>query len=206
MSILSRYILFQRKIGIDLVWKSGLFFKLLGKYIKKERKTIISNGVRFKMVGDISGLPDYVKKLATELEEVTKDLSKLRLNFAFDYGGRSEIVYSVNKFFSENNNRPITEEDISNGLLFKEDGDVDLLIRTGGDRRLSNFLLWELAYSELVYTDTKWPDFSREEFRKIFEKVSARERRYGSISGNSTLEESIVRSKESREKNLQMQY
>lgn len=165
-------------------------FNLLKKFIIKERSRILKNGIRFKVVGDTSGLPEATVRLIRDLEETTAYSKGLRLNFAFGYGGRSEIVQAVNSFIRMNPGKTITEEDLSSNLFLSEVGDVDLLIRTGGDQRISNFLLWQLAYAELYFTKTKWPEFSQEEFVKILLDVENRERRFGMISKCHSLSES----------------
>ncbi|MBT3584333.1 MAG: di-trans,poly-cis-decaprenylcistransferase [Halobacteriovoraceae bacterium] len=166
-----------------------ILFKLLKKFILKERSRILKNQIRFKVIGDISELPEDTKNLVLALEEETKDLKGLKLTFAFGYGSRGEIIQSVNSFIANNPGTEISEGDITNRLFAPETGDVDLLIRTGGDQRISNFLLWQLAYAELYFTNTQWPEFGTSEFRSIVEEVSDRERRFGSVTSASSLEE-----------------
>lgn len=164
-------------------------FNLLGKFLKKEKNNIIQNNICFKIIGDISGLPEKTKYLINELETISSENTGLKLSFAFNYGGRSELVYSVNKYINENPSKLIAESDITNNLMHPSFGDVDLLIRTGGDQRISNFLLWQIAYAELFFTATKWPDFGKAEFISILESVSKRERRFGGIGGNQNLKD-----------------
>lgn len=173
-------------------------FSLLKKFIKKEKKRILANGIRFKVMGDISALPDATKSLIYDLEALTKNAKGLKLNFAFGYGGRDEIVKSVNCFIKKNPGKELTKEDLAENLLIPDIGDVDLLIRTGGDMRVSNFLLWQIAYAELYFTETKWPEFKRTEFRDIIYKVNDRERRFGAVSKADSLEETS----EKADKNL----
>lgn len=163
--------------------------KILKKFIISERTRIIDNNIRFKIIGDISNLPSELRALIKDLEDDTAEMSGLKLTFAFGYGGRSEILWAVNRHIKEKPGSLITEEDFAGNLMFPEIGDVDLLIRTGGDQRVSNFLLWQIAYAELYFTKTKWPDFTQMEFQKIIEKISGRERRFGAISKRSGLEE-----------------
>jgi len=159
----------------------NVLFNLLDKYLDKERKRIIKNRVRFRIIGDISGLPDKTKKKISSLENETKDFEGLKLYFAFGYGGRNEILRAANEHIKNNPGTAFTEESFQSQLFAPEAGDVDLFIRTGGDQRISNFLLWQLAYAELYFTNTLWPDFSTKEFRRICELVSKRERRFGGL-------------------------
>lgn len=165
-------------------------FSLLKKFLLKEKARIIKNKIRFQVMGDISGLPKETQSLVADLENETQDMTGLKLTFAFGYGGRDEIVRGINNFIKENPNKKITEEDFSNYMLKPELGDVDLLIRTGGDQRISNFLLWQSAYAELYFTKTQWPDFTRSEFRSIYNEVSNRERRFGAVPLKNTEKDS----------------
>ncbi|MDC0253929.1 polyprenyl diphosphate synthase [Bacteriovoracales bacterium] len=162
-------------------------FTLLKKFLIKEKERILKNRIRFRIIGDITSLPSSTLKLVKELEGITKDFEGLKLTFAFSYGSRAEIVNSVNKYISQNPGAPLSEEKLGKLLFNADSGDVDLLIRTGGDFRVSNFLLWQLAYAELFFTPTQWPEFSREEFKKIFINVSSRQRRFGGVKESSSL-------------------
>ena len=175
-----------------------VLFKLLKKFLLIERKRVLTNNIRFKVMGDISKLPQVTKDLISSLEEDSKLNTGLKLTFAFGYGGRDEIVKATNRFIKENPGKEITEELLNSYMLLPELGDVDLMIRTGGDQRISNFLLWQSAYAELFFTKTKWPDFTREEFRTIWNFVSNRERRFGNICPSS-LQNSKSQAKENRE-------
>jgi undecaprenyl diphosphate synthase len=163
-------------------------FTLLRKFLLKERQRILKNHICFKVIGDISSLPASTKGLIAQLEEETADFRGLKLSFAFGYGGRNEIVDAVNKIISSGNVNQISEDDIRRNLYRNDVGDVDLLIRTGGDQRVSNFLLWQIAYAELFFTRTKWPEFTREEFRGILYQVSGRERRFGNVESVDSIE------------------
>tara|TARA_Y100000780_G_scaffold232553_1_gene265912 strand:+ start:13948 stop:14715 length:768 start_codon:yes stop_codon:yes gene_type:complete len=167
-------------------------FNLLKKFLLKERRKILKNRVRFKVIGDVSNLPLPTRELINKLEKETKDFKGLKLSFAFGYGGRNEMINAVNKWAQSNPERPFSEEDMEANLYQPDLGDVDLLIRTGGDQRISNFLLWQMAYAELFFTPTKWPDFTREEFRGIIYQVSGRERRFGTIGATESLDESCL--------------
>ena len=110
-----------------------LLFKLLRKFLLKERKRIIKNKISFKVIGQIENLPLETKKIITDLENQTKDFQGLKLSFAFSYGGRTELINSVNNFIANNPGKSISEQDIKSNLYRPEAGDVDLMIRTGGD-------------------------------------------------------------------------
>lgn len=166
-------------------------FSLLKKFLINERVRILKNKIRFRVIGDLSGLPSATKELIKNLEAETENLSGLKLTFAFGYGSRNEILHAVNKFIERNPNEKITEEGLSQQLYAPDLGEVDLLIRTGGDQRISNFLLWQIAYAELFFTQTPWPNFTRDEFREIVTKASLRERRFGNVSSPSSFKANL---------------
>jgi undecaprenyl diphosphate synthase len=168
-----------------------VLFRLLHKFIQKEKTRIINNKIRFRVMGDITHLPEQTKKAIQDLEEQTQNMPGLKLTFAFGYGGRAEIVQAINQVIKKHPTSEITEEEFAQYLAIPDLGDVDLLIRTGGDQRVSNFLLWQIAYAELLFTETKWPDFTALEFKNILESVSMRERRFGSDSPKKALNENI---------------
>ncbi|MBF0207608.1 MAG: di-trans,poly-cis-decaprenylcistransferase [Oligoflexia bacterium] len=162
---------------------TSLFF-LLQKYISKERERIIRNRISFNVLGRISGVSPKTQDLIEDLVMKTCDFvdPKLVLNFAFDYGGREEIVMAANRWISSNPGKKISEAELARLLYTKEEGqNIDLLIRTGGDLRVSNFLLWQIAYAELYFCKTYWPDFTVKEFLEIYSEVSLRERRFGAV-------------------------
>jgi undecaprenyl diphosphate synthase len=171
----------------------SILFKLLKKFLLKEKQKILSNNIKFKVIGEIQNLPLETINLIKEVEELTKNATGLRLTFAFNYGGRAEILRAVNLFHRSNPEKEMTEADLTSLMYRPETGDVDLMIRTGGDQRISNFLLWQMAYAELYFTPTKWPDFSVGEMNKIIQNVSGRERRYGNVSAQKGLVDSIER-------------
>lgn len=164
-------------------------FKLLKKFLKKERSRILKNKICFKVIGDISSLPTETKDLILNLENETKDFSGLKLSFAFGYGSRKEIIDSINKHIEKNPGTPINEALLEQNFYRPESGAVDLLIRTGGDFRISNYLLWQIAYAELYFVEKAWPDFTKEDLRDIYLSVKNRERRFGTV-GASNLENS----------------
>lgn len=166
----------------------GVLFKLLKKFLLKEKNQILSNNIQFKIIGDINQLAEETKAIALELERASLKNDGLMLNLAFSYGGRKEIVDAVNDFIKNNPGKEIDEAAISDRLYRPAAGDVDLMIRTAGDQRISNFMLWEVSYSELYFTDTKWPDFSSKEFKQILDSVSCRERRFGGLPSADKIE------------------
>lgn len=170
-------------------------FKLLKKFLHKEKQRILNNNIKFKVIGEITNLPHETVKLIKEVEELTINATGLHLTFAFSYGGRSEILRAVNLYAQENPGKEMTENDLSSLLYRPESGDVDLMIRTGGEQRISNFLLWQMAYAELYFTPTKWPDFTSSEFKKIIENVSSRERRFGNIGAQSAFSDNAETAK-----------
>ncbi len=171
----------------------NVLFKLLKKFLSKERDQIVSNNIRFKMIGDMRELSEETRKIALELEKASELNDGLMLNLAFSYGGRKEIVDAVNDFIKENPGKEIDEKAISQRLYSPNSGDVDLMIRTAGDQRISNFMLWEVSYSELFFTETKWPDFSSKEFKQILDTVSCRERRFGGIPSGDKLSQEVLK-------------
>lgn len=153
--------------------------RLFGIYFKKFMKKVIKNKVRLKVVGDISALSDSLQKTIIENQEKSKNYTEHVLNIAINYGGRQEVVYAVNKLISEG--KEITVDAISSALYTAESGEPDLIIRTGGEVRTSNFLLYQGAYSELYFTEVLWPDFDETEFDKAVQSFSHRQRRYGKV-------------------------
>lgn len=157
-------------------------FKILKKFLRRERDLILKNKIRFRVIGNYKVLDSEIVSLIEDLQEETKEAEGLNLNLAINYGGRSEIIDAVNSFMKSNEAREMTEEDLSAHLYNPELRDIDVLIRTAGDVRISNFLLWQISYAELYFSPYKWPDFSAEEFRKIVEDAGSRERRFGRIT------------------------
>ena len=160
--------------------------KLLRNYMKTCLKTAEKNNMCVKIIGDKTGLaPDLQDQIST-LEEATKDNTGLHFQVALNYGSRDEIIRAVNRIVHDSKTGVIQTENITSDLLsdyLDTAGipDPDLLIRTSGEQRLSNFLLWQLAYSEFYFTDVHWPDFSEEELQKAIDAFSNRDRRYGGV-------------------------
>ena len=153
--------------------------RLLDKYLKNEIPTYQENSVRFKAIGNIEEFSVKLQNRIMETEKLTKNNSDLTQVLALNYGGRSEITRAVNELI-EKGHKPITENDISSALQTPY-SDIDLLIRTSGEERISNFLLWQLSYSEFYFTQTLWPDFNVEELDEIIEDFENRNRRFGNI-------------------------
>jgi undecaprenyl diphosphate synthase len=150
--------------------------KLLATYLEKELPTYVEMGVKFEMIGDATRFSSSLQEQIIRLEEETKHGTNLIQHLALNYGSRNEILRAVNSLKGSD---MITEESLNNALDCKHD--VDLLIRTGGDHRLSNYLLWQAAYAELFFTDTLWPDFTSEELESIITSYKNIERRFGGI-------------------------
>jgi undecaprenyl diphosphate synthase len=162
-------------------------FKLLRKFLNKEKARILANNIKFKVIGEYQSLPSETVELIREVEAATAQATGLMLTFAFSYGSRAEILRAVNSHIAANPGVGLDEQALSNLMYRPEAGDVDLMIRTGGEQRVSNFLLWQMAYAEMYFTPTKWPDFTASEFKKILTHVSVRERRFGNISAQEAL-------------------
>ncbi len=156
---------------------------LLVSAISKETKTLMDNNIRLSTIGDTESLPSKAKKELLQAIEKTKNNSRMTLVLALSYSGRWDIINAVNTIVKEDNvNRDITEEDFQQYLTTKSVPDPELLIRTSGEYRISNFLLWQIAYSELYFTDTLWPDFRKEDLEKAILDYQSRERRFGKTS------------------------
>ncbi len=161
---------------------SGLM-NLLRFYLKNEIKTFKKQGVRLRMVGERSRLDKDIQELIAHAEKETQDNSVLTLQVALNYGSRGEITEALRKMVSSGIEvSQITEEKIGEFLYTAGAPDPDLLIRTGGEQRLSNFLLWQSAYAEFYFTETFWPAFSKQEFQKALSVYDGRERRHGKTS------------------------
>ena len=156
---------------------------LLVSAISKETTTLMDNNIRLSTIGDTDSLPSKAKKEFLQAIEKTKNNSRMTLVLALSYSGRWDIINAVNTIVKEDNiNRDITEEEFQQYLTTKSVPDPELLIRTSGEYRISNFLLWQIAYSELYFTDTLWPDFSKEDLEKAILDYQSRERRFGKTS------------------------
>jgi len=153
--------------------------KLLSNYLKKEAPTYIKNEVRFETIGDLSKFSSGLQNQIIKLKEMTKHCKKLTQVLALNYGSQDEIARAAEKLRGEN--KQITLQLLEENIESSKFGPVDLLIRTGGEQRLSNFLLWQSAYAELFFTQTFWPDFTPDDLETIIENYKLRERRFGKI-------------------------
>ena len=151
--------------------------QLLERYLKKELSTYLKNNIRFEPIGDIRAFSKSLQKTIKDIKEKTLHCDGLVQSLALNYGSQDEILRAINKI--KNSKENITSEMLSNELDCKHD--VDLLIRTGGDHRLSNFLLWQSSYAELFFVDTLWPDFTTNELEKIIKKFTKINRRFGGL-------------------------
>jgi undecaprenyl diphosphate synthase len=154
--------------------------EILGETIDRELPDLAAQGVRTRFVGRRDRVPDDVRARMERLEGETADNDRLQLWIAFDYGGRAEIVEAVRRLLDDGAGRNEIDEELLRSYLYEpEMPDPDLLIRTSGELRISNFLLWQLAYAELVFVDTLWPDFGEEQLRSALEDYARRRRRFG---------------------------
>lgn len=174
-------------------WKRSIaevsgIFKLLVAYVNSDLKGLIENNVRVTVLGDYTSLPDDAVKSLEKTLESTKDNTGLQFNIALNYGGRDELKKAVQQIACRVKEGRIAPEDITEdtvaeylytGKAYNDVPDPELIIRTSGEFRLSNFLLWQSAYSELVFPDVMWPDFTPEEYEKAIEDYQSRERRFG---------------------------
>jgi|TARA_B110000467_G_scaffold153260_1_gene163419 undecaprenyl diphosphate synthase len=157
--------------------------KLLVSSLKKEVKDLDKNNVRLTIIGDVTKMDSFVQDELKEAIELTEDNDGLNLNLALSYGGRQEIMTAFKSLYSQINSADeITEERFESHLYTSNMPDPDLLIRTGGEMRLSNFLLWQIAYTELHITNTFWPAFGREQLLIAINDYQQRERRFGKVS------------------------
>jgi undecaprenyl diphosphate synthase len=153
--------------------------RLLNNYLKNETETYIRNEVRFETIGDIGRFSPALQEQIARLKETTKHFSKLTQVLALNYGSQDEIARAAKSLCERG--EEITIESLGKSIESSRFGPVDLLIRTGGEQRLSNFLLWQSAYAELFFTPTLWPDFTPEELESIIDDFKKRQRRFGGI-------------------------
>ena len=159
---------------------------LLKKFLESEQKEMLENNIRLNAIGQIERLPEDVQQALHKVMMLTKKSEGMVLTLALSYGGRTEIIKMVKEIAIKTKDgiidaNSITSELISEHLYTKEIPDPDLLIRTSGEMRISNFLLWQIAYTEIYVTDSLWPDFSADEFVRILKDYQRRERRFGKV-------------------------
>ena len=160
--------------------------KLLRNYMKTCLKTAAKNDMKVRVIGDITKLDEDIQKRILELEEATKNNGGLNFQIAINYGSRDEITRAVRTLAEDVKEGKLMPEEVNEACIERyldthDIPDPDLLIRTSGEQRLSNYLLWQLAYSEFYFTKVPWPDFSPEELKKAVEEYSNRDRRYGGL-------------------------
>ena len=155
-------------------------FSLINSYFKKEIKNVINNGIRINILGKIEQLPENLKKNLKKTLKKTKFNKKLIVNLALNYGSKKEIVDTIIKLKKKKTN--ITERSISKNLYTKNLANPDILIRTGGQKRLSNFMLWQLAYAEFYFLEKLWPDFNESDLKKIIRNYSSITRNFGTVN------------------------
>ncbi len=154
--------------------------RLFERLIGEEIPILKDKGVKFDITGDENLIPEFLKERIQWAKKETMDCNSLNLYLAFSYGGRREIIHAV-KTILNRGVKELDENTFREFLYHPEMPDPDMLIRTGGEKRISNFLLWQVAYTELFFTDTLWPDFRRDEFLEMLEEFALRDRRFGKV-------------------------
>ncbi len=156
-----------------------LFF-LFKFFYQKNFNKINKDNIRIKFIGDLKNIPADLKVIIKKIQEKTKNNNRITVVFAFNYGAKSELINAFKKIH-KNKNKKISEELITNNLYTKNIPDPDILVRTGGEKRLSNFLLWQLSYAELFFIEKNWPDFNFLDLKKIVNKFRGIKRRFGGL-------------------------
>lgn len=159
------------KVEVDFL------MKLLKNFLISKRDIFIKNEIKFSTIGDLTAFNDEIRKKISELKEATKDFTKLEVVIALNYGSKDEIVRACNRILAQNGE--INEKSIAYNLDISQN--IDLLIRTGKEKRLSNFMLWQASYAELYFSDTLWPDFSADELKQIIDNYKFIDRRFGGL-------------------------
>ena len=175
---------------------SGLM-NLFFEFLEKELHTMLENNVRFQLIGDRNGLPDFLQERLSHALDSTSENTGLLLNLALNYGGRDEVVRAVKKIAESVKKGELLSENIDESLVSTNTytvgvPDPDLIIRTSGELRLSNFLIWQAAYAEFYFTEVLWPDFNKEDLYKALADFQQRKRRMGRTTDSTTISESPV--------------
>jgi undecaprenyl diphosphate synthase len=160
----------------------SLLMELFMRALESEISRLHKNGICFRVVGDLDAFGPKIQQLIREAEALTRDNSRLTLNIAANYGGRWDVLQAVNKLVKSGHQGVVSEADLAAHLCLTDAPEPDLFIRTGGEKRISNFLLWQLAYAELYFTDTLWPDFNADSLDRAIDSYHKRERRFGRTS------------------------
>ena len=151
-------------------------FKIIKNYFSKEIYNVVSKGIKLNMIGELNKLPSELKRILKRSSELTKDNKKILVNLAINYGSKNEILKSAKKIKTN-----INLKNFEKNLYTCDQPNPDILIRTGGHKRLSNFMLWQLAYAELFFLKKLWPDFNGEDLKKIINKYKKAKRNFGAI-------------------------
>lgn len=160
-----------------------VIMEILQRELERETPNFISQGVKFRMIGNREMLPRDILKMIEDTESATAHCSKLIAQFAISYSGRDEVLRAVKKIFEENIKPAELDENLFSSFLDTAGiPEPDLIIRTSGEQRLSNFLIWQSAYSEFYFTQSLWPDFTQEEFTEAILDFQKRQRRFGKVS------------------------
>ncbi|MGC9287007.1 MAG: polyprenyl diphosphate synthase [Hydrogenobaculum sp.] len=156
-----------------------VLFKLFKEYLIRKEESILKNGIKMKFIGRKDRIPEELLQYMEDIEQKTRENSSITLTLAVDYGGLDDITRAFNKLLKEKNE--VNQEDIKKALDTCFLPAVDLLIRTGNEKRISNFLLWDIAYAEIFFCEKYWPDFTPEDLCMIVEDFSKRKRRFGAV-------------------------
>jgi len=159
----------------------SFLFSLIEKKLRKEGENLNRNNVKVEFSGRRQQLPEKLVEIMDYVQNLTKNNNGLTLIFAINYGGRQEILDAIEKIIKKTNIKEIKEENFRNFLYLPDVPDVDLIIRTAGEKRLSNFLLWQSAYSEFYFTNVLWPDFGKDDFYKALVSYQKRKRKFGGL-------------------------
>lgn len=154
----------------------NFLFKLINKYFSLEIENVIKQGIKLNILGELSKIPKQTRKTLKKSIQLTKKNKKIVVNLAINYGSKNEIIQSFKK-----NKKKITFKNLENNFYLKNMPNPDILIRTGGHQRLSNFMLWQLAYAELFFVKKLWPDFNLNDLNKIVKEFKKIKRNFGSI-------------------------
>ena len=154
--------------------------RLLNKYIDKEISNLLKKNIKINVIGDISPFPNILKNKIKKISSLSKNNNKIQINMALNYGSRQEIIKAINSL--NKNNLNINEKNINKFLYTHDVPEPEILIRTGNTKRISNFLIWQIIYSEIFFVKKMWPDFSKNDFYKIIENYKKIERKFGGLS------------------------
>ena len=156
----------------------NFLFNLIINYFKKELINVVKNGIKINIMGRINNLPTKIKSTLNNAVKLTAKNKNITVNLAINYGSKDEIINAINKL---KNKSSVKKSELEKNLYTKNLPDPDILIRTGGHKRLSNFMLWQLAYSEIYFLDKLWPDFNKKDLQKIVNNYKKTKRNFGSI-------------------------